>query len=216
MNLALFDFDGTITETDTWTPFMRLAVPRLGPAAWALLAPVARGFGVGVVSGSRGRAIAVRVALAGQPAEAIRRVGREYASSALPRAVRPDVLQRIDWHRGRGDRVVVVSAALDVYLEPWCRAHELEVVCTRLEERDGRLTGRYRSPDCCGAEKVRRLRAVVDPTQYDTVYAYGDSADDRELLECAHEPFFRGRPLTDWAEVGGARHPRERREARPG
>ena len=27
MNLALFDFDGTITSTDTWTPFMRLDGP---------------------------------------------------------------------------------------------------------------------------------------------------------------------------------------------
>jgi phosphoserine phosphatase len=25
MNLALFDFDGTITSSDTWTPFMRFA-----------------------------------------------------------------------------------------------------------------------------------------------------------------------------------------------
>lgn len=25
MNLALFDFDGTITRGDSWTPFMRLA-----------------------------------------------------------------------------------------------------------------------------------------------------------------------------------------------
>jgi hypothetical protein len=25
MDLALFDFDGTITTTDTWTPFMRPA-----------------------------------------------------------------------------------------------------------------------------------------------------------------------------------------------
>ncbi len=26
MNLALFDFDGTITSNDTWTPFMHFAV----------------------------------------------------------------------------------------------------------------------------------------------------------------------------------------------
>lgn len=26
MNLALFDFDGTITSSDTWTPFMRSAI----------------------------------------------------------------------------------------------------------------------------------------------------------------------------------------------
>ena len=30
MNLALFDFDGTVTTGDTWTPFMRSAVPQSG------------------------------------------------------------------------------------------------------------------------------------------------------------------------------------------
>ena len=28
MNLALFDFDGTITSKDTFTPFIYLSVPR--------------------------------------------------------------------------------------------------------------------------------------------------------------------------------------------
>ena len=28
MNLALFDFDGTITECDTFTPFIKKAIPR--------------------------------------------------------------------------------------------------------------------------------------------------------------------------------------------
>jgi hypothetical protein len=33
MNLALFEFDGTITATDSWTPFMKLAVPPVRLAA---------------------------------------------------------------------------------------------------------------------------------------------------------------------------------------
>jgi hypothetical protein len=28
MDLALFDFDGTITTGDTFTPFLRFAIPR--------------------------------------------------------------------------------------------------------------------------------------------------------------------------------------------
>ena len=44
-------------------------------------------------------------------------------------------------------------------------------------------------------------------TTYETVYAYGDSIEDRHMLECAHEPFFRGEPLTDWSAVVDSRHP---------
>ena len=43
------------------------------------------------------------------------------------------LLDRIEWHKKRGDRVVVVLAALDAYIRPWCDTWELEAVCTQLE-----------------------------------------------------------------------------------
>ena len=67
----------------------------------------------------------------------------DYAAGVLPGRVRPAALERIEWHRSRGDDVVVVSGSLDVYLKPWCAALGLECICTTLEERDGTLTGKY-------------------------------------------------------------------------
>src|SRR5688572_27772286 len=100
MNLALFDFDGTITSTDSWTPFMRFAVPRrrllAGPA---LLLPVVVGYRLGALSASRGREMAARVAFQGESAAVIRRKGAAYASETLPADVRPEALDRIHWHR---------------------------------------------------------------------------------------------------------------------
>ena len=41
MNLALFDFDGTITRDDTWTPFVRCSATRTRIAvATVLLSPL--------------------------------------------------------------------------------------------------------------------------------------------------------------------------------
>lgn len=200
MNLAIFDFDGTITTCDSWTPFMRFAVPPLRLAAGrALLLPVAVGYRLGALSASRGREIAARVAFQGARAATIRARGLEYATTTLPRYVRPRALKRIEWHRSRGDHIVVVSASLDVYLAPWCQAQGLDVICTVLEERDGRFTGRYVRGDCSGAEKVRRTRERFLLTQYGIVYAYGDSVEDREMLECAHEKYYRWNSISSWA-----------------
>ena len=69
MNLALFDFDGTITSTDTWTPFMRMAVrPSRLRMAVVLLSPVIVGYWLGMLSSSKGRQTAARVGLGGEPA----------------------------------------------------------------------------------------------------------------------------------------------------
>jgi haloacid dehalogenase-like hydrolase len=66
MDLALFDFDGTITTTDTWTPFMRLAVrPARMAAGLVLLSPVVIGYKLGMISASRGRQVAARVGFQG-------------------------------------------------------------------------------------------------------------------------------------------------------
>jgi HAD superfamily hydrolase (TIGR01490 family) len=210
-SLALFDFDGTITWSDTWTPFMRLATrPSRLAAGRVLLSPVVAGYRLGVVSASRGRCLAARVAYTGENAAAIRRMGSEYASSVLPGKVRPAALDRIEWHRSRGDHVVVVSGSLDVYLQPWCAVRGLNCICTTLEERGGRLTGRYVGGDCSGAEKVRRVRQRYDLARYDRVFAYGDSGEDRELLEIAHHKSYRWTEIASWSDVTSFEHPSAR------
>jgi len=67
----------------------------------------------------------------------------------------------------------------------------MEIISTRLETKDGLLTGNFATPNCYGPEKVRRIREVVDLSAYQTVYAYGDSRGDREMLEIAHEKGYR-------------------------
>src|SRR5437867_519121 len=100
MNLALFDSDGTGTASDTWTPFMRFAVrPARMLAGRVLLIPVVVGHRLGMVSASRGREIAARVAFQGEEAAAVRQLGVEYSTTLLPRTMRQSALERIEWHK---------------------------------------------------------------------------------------------------------------------
>lgn len=211
MDLALFDFDGTITRTDTWTPFMQLAVrPARIAAGRVLLSPLVIGYKLGMISASRGRQVAARVGFQGEDAARMRRLGVEYASTTLPAQVRQPALDRIAWHRSRGDHVVIVSASLDFYLSPWCAGHGVDCICTTLEERNGRLTGRCAGGDCTGAEKVRRIRERLDLGRYDTIYAYGDTAEDREMLELAQRKFYRWTEISSWDQVTAYAHPPSR------
>jgi len=102
---------------------------------------------------------------------------------------------------------VVVSGSLDVYLGPWCERHGMEYICTTLEERGGWLTGRYVHGDCSGAEKVRRILQRYQLARYPLVYAYGDSAEDREMLELAHKKYYRWREISSWDDVTSYGHP---------
>ena len=194
-NLALFDFDGTITDRDTFVPFLRYAAggQRL---LWGTLfiAPMLLGYHLGVVSATRMRAASAFACFRGRTADSVENLGRQYVET-LSSAIRSSARERLAWHRQNGDRVVVVSASLDVYLRPWCEAEGFDLVCTELESRNGILAGRYRGGDCTGDEKARRVRAFYALDEYTSVYAYGDTEEDRALLGLASKAYFRGRQI---------------------
>jgi HAD superfamily hydrolase (TIGR01490 family) len=196
MNLALFDFDGTITHTDTFRPFIELAVGRRRRVLGGLmLAPVVAAYGLGYVPATRMRALAAFCGFRGRREDELDALGARYAST-FESLVRTEALERIRWHRAAGDRVVVVSASLRPYLRAWCDTLGLELICTELESRGGVLTGRYLGGDCTGAEKARRVRVRYDLERYPVIYAYGDTHEDHELLRLASKRYFR------WREVG--------------
>ncbi len=197
MNLALFDFDGTITTREMLPDFFRRAIPRrrllIGQV---LLAPLIVGYKLGVVPGTVVRAAIVRFGFTGLPFAGYEAVGAVFATDVLPGVLRPEVMQRIAWHQAQGDQVVVVSGGLDIYLAHWCRGHGLDLLCSSLERQDGRLTGFYEGAQCVRAEKARRVREHYPPGNYAEVYAYGDTVEDRELLALASRKFYRGVEIT--------------------
>ena len=84
----------------------------------------------------------------------------------------------------------------------------MKVICTTIEEQRGTLTGRYVEGDCCGAEKVRRIRAHYDLSSYPIVYAYGDSGEDREMMALADKKYYRWKEIASWDEVSSYDPPR--------
>ncbi len=196
-DLALFDFDGTITTRETFPDFIRRAIPPPRRALGTVLfAPLVVGYRLELVPVHALRTALVRYAFSGVPLAEVEAAGAALAAEVLPGLVRPAMQARIDWHRARGDTVVVVSGGFDVYLAPWCRAQGLDWICSSLAERDGVLTGRYAGAQCVADEKARRVRERYDLARYRAIHAYGDTHEDHALLALAHHATYRGTPWT--------------------
>jgi len=191
-DLALFDFDGTITFSDTFTPFLYFASHRAQILRQSLLlAPKILTYKLGLLPATRMRALAVGAAFRGRSETELRGLGETYAERVLPGVIRPHALERIRWHQQRGDRVVVVSASLAVYVRAWARPLELDVIATELSADRGVITGSYADGDCTGLEKARRVEAKYPLADYAKVYAYGDTSEDEALLALASERYYR-------------------------
>jgi phosphatidylglycerophosphatase C len=192
IGVAAFDFDGTLIGRDSFFPFIIRAVGRraLGRTVVVSGPALARGFGSGRRDGTKAALLAGL--LNGYPWQQLQEKGEAY-SRELEQRIRPAMAQRVAWHRDEGHRLVIVSAGLAVYLEPLGRRLGFDqVLATGLEvDSDGLLTGRLEGPNVRRAEKAVRLRDWID-TQLGAepweLWAYGDSAGDRELLAMAHHP----------------------------
>lgn len=196
MNLALFDFDGTITTREMLPDFFRAVIPRrrrlLGQL---LLAPLIVGYKLGLVSGVSVRSAIVLVGMKGLSVAQYQTCGLAFARDVLPGVLRPEAMARIRWHQEQGDRVVIVSGAFDVYLAHWCQQHRVELICSALESHQGRLTGRYLGQQCVRQEKAIRVQTTCNPSAYASIYAYGDTPEDADLLALADHKFYQGKPI---------------------
>jgi HAD superfamily hydrolase (TIGR01490 family) len=194
--VAAFDFDGTLSRKDSLGPFLELVCGRAQLyRELARRAPVLAGVAVGLGDRDAEKARLVGRLLAGRPIDAIRASGAEYARGLTESdALRPEMLERVAWHRAEGHEIVIVSASLDVYLEPLAPMLGVDAaLCTRLGVgADGRLDGRLDGGNVRGPEKLRRVREWLGDGDAE-LWAYGDSAGDRELLAAAEHPHKIGR-----------------------
>lgn len=201
-NLALFDFDGTMTSRDVYGVFVAMAVPQ-----WRLILalvfawPLIIAYRYGWLSGVSGRAIVAWVGFYRARCVTVEAVAQRVATVNIPALIRPEIWAKLSAHLTRGDQVAVVSGSFDLYLRPWCEQHGLHLFCSSLQRSGERFTGRYAGFQCVGAEKVRRVLAHFDVEQFAEIYAYGDTPDDRELLALAHRKFYRGTEIHDLASV---------------
>ncbi len=192
MTLALFDFDGTITRRDTFLDFLVFCFGYLRVAAVLIrLSPWIFLYAVGRIRNDDLKQRVLKAFFCGMPIADVRRMGEAFARDVLPERTKPSAMERLAWHREQAHRVVLVSASLDVWLEPWCKTHSIELVSSRLEVLDDRTTGRLEGLNCYGAEKVRRIRERIDLSTCEMIYAYGDSRGDREMLAISGRPHYR-------------------------
>lgn len=202
--IAAFDFDGTLTRRDTLLPFLvRACGSRAVARAAGLVAPVNVRSRLGRLEDGLHHRDATKEALlghlmAGRTAAWLAEEGAAFAQT-LEARLRPVMVEQLRWHREAGHELVIVSAGLCAYLEPFAAEHGFDhVIAVGLEADDqGVLTGRLTGPNVRGPEKAVRLRAWLGDDRPDLLWAYGNSSGDRELLAMADAPVWVAGPEAD-------------------
>ncbi len=125
----------------------------------------------------------------GAPAGRLRADAWELFSDLLLEKAFPEGLRRVRQHRRLGHRTMLLTGALDFVVEP-LRALFDDVVCARLDEVDGRLTGHLASVPPTGEARALLLAefAAAEHLDLRQAVAYADSASDLPMLESVGFP----------------------------
>jgi len=134
--------------------------------------------------------------LRGVEADRLRKAGLKPALTFFE-----DGLERVAWHAKQSHTIVMVSGTLEPLANEAARAIEddlaargifpaIRVCATRLEEMDGRWTGRILGEAMFGKAKLRAARRMAAEMKLDLAqcYAYADSSSDRWLLAAIGRP----------------------------
>jgi phosphoserine phosphatase len=112
-----------------------------------------------------------------------------------------EAVERVTCHAMLGHAIVIVSGtlaplaalaagALEMEIAARGFARKIRVCATRLEERKGQWTGRIVGEAMFGQAKARAVAALAHQLHLDLkqCWAYGDSANDRGMLEAVGKP----------------------------
>lgn len=189
--LALFDFDGTITSKDSLLEFIKFTSGKIGfLLVMGLFAPLILYYVFVKKDGEIAKMKVLAFLYKGKSNEELSKLGKDFSEQIISQILLPKALDEIQRFKERGDRIIVISASLDIWLKPWTDKLGLELLCTRMEFVDGKFTGKFATPNCNGEEKVKRINAHLDLKTYTPVNAYGNSSGDKPMLALADHAFY--------------------------
>ena len=195
--VVAFDFDGTYTLHDSLPEFLKQSFGKWS-YLWGLLVtlPWLVLFKLRLLRGGQAKERLIGHFVKGMPREQFEELGRKFKSNQS-RLTRPEAERAMNAALNAGDEVLVVTASIIDWVKPWFEGKNVKILATEMEvDKDGRLTGRFATPNCNGAEKWRRITAAVPDVEQHGLTAYGDSGGDSVMLSHADKAYLRDFDMT--------------------
>ena len=190
--IAFFDFDGTITKKDTLLEFIKFSKGNFRfYLGFILNLPYLVAFKLGIISNQSAKEKILRFFFHGMHAAVFKQHCEAFSKQVLPKLIRPKALEEIQKLKQNNIIVVVVSASPENWIEQWSQNLHLELIASRLEVNEGKVTGKILGKNCHGNEKVSRIRELYDLSHYRIVAAYGDSSGDKPMLQLASKSYYK-------------------------
>jgi len=190
--IAFFDFDGTITTKDSLVEIIQFLKGRTALYAGILFnMPWVIAHKINLISADLLKEKILTYFFSGITQNVFQEECDLFSDRVLPDLIRPAALIEMDRLRKEGFQLVIVSASAENWIRSFAKRMSAELVATRLQVKNGLITGKLEGKNCKGRQKVIRIRERWDLGSYDEIYVYGDSPADKPMMALATRSFYK-------------------------
>jgi len=201
ITLAIFDFDGTLTEGHLWSGISKHhrknKIKRLTLYTYMLShLPLWLAAKLKLYSEEKNRSKwgeDLSVLFKGFTTEEARKAFEWVSDNYFMPLMRPDVMEKLKAHKKQGHQVMLLSGMFDIFLEVMGERIGVDyVVGTKLEVTNNVYSGHIIKPLCFGENKAKLLAEFIGQhklqVDYPHSFAYADSIYDIPVLRMVGNP----------------------------
>jgi HAD superfamily hydrolase (TIGR01490 family) len=190
--IAFFDFDGTITTKDTLLEVIKFQKGKIAFCTGFLLnTPWLIAYKLNLIPNDQAKQKILTYFFAGTAEWVFQEKCDLFADRKLPELIRPAALTEIEQLRTLGFEMVVISASAGNWIRNWTNRLSLKLIATKLEVKNGLITGGIEGKNCHGEQKVACIREQWNLSEYKEIFVYGDSSGDKPMLALATKSFYK-------------------------
>lgn len=192
--IVAFDFDGTITRKDTLLEFIKFAKGNIAfYTGFCFYMPILLAYKLGLYPNWKVKQKIFTYFFRGTSLVDFNKLCNDFFLERGRNLIYLSAVDKIRKHLEQHDKVMIISASIENWVEPFARYLGIDyILCTQVEtDLNGILTGAFLTSNCYGAEKVKRLVTFFPDRKSYYLIVYGDSKGDRELLAYADEKYYK-------------------------
>ncbi len=192
-SLAIFDFDGTISKKDSLKEFLKIhfSFKNYFIGYYLINIPHLILLYLGVIDFSILKKRRIKHFMKNLNMDTITDSLEIFNKVFFKSEIKKQAIKEIEYHKENNHKIIILSASLDFLLYEWCQKNNFSLICNKLEIFDNKFSGSLLGNDCNGKEKVRRLKSLINLNEFQIIYGYGDTKEDKDFLKLADKPYFR-------------------------
>lgn len=193
--IAVFDFDGTITKTDTFFAFISFTKGKFNLfLRLVMFGPLICFSVLGLYDKGKVKELIFHSLFKGSHVDDFETLSNNFFTYYVNYGINTEAVEKIRYFQKRQIKVYVITASPDLWVKPFMvhlGIDEKNLLATKVEiDLKKYLTGYFSTPNCNGKEKVNRLQKKLKKSREKYyIYAYGDSEGDKDLLQYSDEAY---------------------------